>query len=432
MTERAGLTSRVALGLSFVVIVSSGIYFARQSGTDPRAYSNDFNVYYHAASETMSGRGPYQHSLAEWTPYLYPPLLAELMIPLALLPLAAAAFIWFLISLLSVAAAAFMSAAMCVQSRAAKAGDAARSCEPRFKSAGQPGFNPGAGRILIAAIAIVLLIRFALDNFNLGQVNPLVGALSVAHVYFNSRGKRGLSALAFALAASIKLTPVVLIAYHVAKRRLKFAAACLGLLATLTVLSFLPFGWRAPETFKVFFNRTVRNEQGYDLSYAGNQSLRGATARLARGDASGGQSAREPTSAVTIIISVALLSLAMFAARIAPDEMAAAAPLFCCLVILSPLSWKAHFVVLILPAAYLACRALRSSETRRAYLMAVLIVVFSLFNLTSPKLLGLPAAEWADAHSLVFAGALVIYLACIWQASRRFVNLNEGDQPETD
>ena len=62
MTERIRSIFRVAPGLFFVVIFLSGIYFARQSGADPQAYSNDFNVYYHAASEVVAGRDPYQHS----------------------------------------------------------------------------------------------------------------------------------------------------------------------------------------------------------------------------------------------------------------------------------------------------------------------------------------------------------------------------------
>lgn len=403
MTARLKLNSCVTRGLLAIVILSSGVYYARQSGVDPLVYSNDFNVYYHAASEVMAGRDPYQHSLSPGTPYLYPPLLSELMLPFALLPLPVAAYVWFLISVASFAYAARMSAALC---------DQQRESLPRTT--------------LIAAIASVLLIRFAMDNFNMGQVNTIVAALSVAHVYFYAKDKKGLSAVAFALAASIKLTPIILIAYHVAKLRLKFAALCLSLLAVVTVLSFLPFKPREAETFKVFFNRTVKNEQGFDLAFAGNQSLRGTVARFLE-DKDNAESTREPTSAVTLIISIALVAFAMFAAATARSDLAASAPFFCCFVILSPLSWKAHFVVLILPVVYLICRALQTSETRRGYLVATLVAVFALFNLTSPKVVGPRGGEWTDAHSMVFAGAMLIFIACVWRAPRRFVNLNQSD-----
>lgn len=404
--------SLVAFGLLASATLLGGLYFARQSGTDPHVYNNDFNVFYHAASEVLAGRDPYQSSLTEWTPYLYPPLLSQLMVPLAALPLSIAAYVWFVIGVLSVAVAARMSADLSVQTRT--------DSEPERALA-------QTDTALIAFLGILFLIRFALDNINLGQVNTIVGALSVAHVYFYAKNRKALSAAAFVFAASIKLTPVVLIVYHIAKLRLKFAAACLILLAAVTALSFLQFGSRGPETFGIFFNRTVKNEQGFDLAYAGNQSLRGAVARVFEDNESAENSARKPTSSVTLFVSILLVAFATLAARRARNDAEAAAPLFCCFVILSPLSWKTHFIVLILPVVYLICRALQKSEKRRAYLIAALAASFALFNMTSPKVVGLRAAEWADAHSLVLAGALVLFIACVWQALHRFVTLNQSD-----
>src|SRR2546426_10384184 len=92
-----------------ICVLASGIFFARKSGTNPEVYSNDFNVYYHAAREVIAGRDPYQRSLGDWTPYIYLPLLAELMVPLALLPLPVASYLWFLISAASMVSAAWMS-----------------------------------------------------------------------------------------------------------------------------------------------------------------------------------------------------------------------------------------------------------------------------------------------------------------------------------
>src|SRR5258705_12706413 len=85
---------RIVLSLIALAIVLSGFYFAKQSGDDSAVYSNDFNVFYHAAGEVLGGRDPYQRSLGEWTPYLYPPLLAILLTPLAVLPLPVAAYVW--------------------------------------------------------------------------------------------------------------------------------------------------------------------------------------------------------------------------------------------------------------------------------------------------------------------------------------------------
>lgn len=413
--ERLSTMERVVVFVLVVAALAGGVYFARKSGANPEAYSNDFNVYYHAARELLAGLDPYQNSLGEWTPYIYPPLLAELIVPLAFLPLPVAAYVWFLISAASIAAAAWMSASLADDERARLAPNQ-RVSEPTF------------WRGPIAACAAVLVFRFVLDNFNLGQVNAVVAALAVAHVYLHARGSKKLSAVMLVLAVSIKLTPALLLVYHLAKLRLKFAVACAALLVAVTALSFLPFGSQRVNAFQSFWSRTAKNEQGYDFAYSGNQSLRGVIARLnerstesasAREDES-----RRPADPATLLISIALLAFGVFGAVRARSELAAAAPFFCCLALLSPLSWKAHYVILILPGAYLLSLAAASTNAR-VLIAATLGAAFVLFNLTSPRVIGLAAAEWADAHSLVFAGALLIFIACAaGSGTRKF-----GKQP---
>jgi alpha-1,2-mannosyltransferase len=391
-----------------VCVLLSGVYFAHKSGTNAEAYSNDFNVYYHAAKEVLAGRDPYQDSLGEWTPYLYPPLLAELIVPLALVPLPVAAYLWFLFSAASMIAAASMSARMSgtLVSESGQ-GDAAEH-EPE-------GARLLSLRAAIAVGAVVVVLRFVLDTFNLGQVNAIVAGLAVAHVYFYARDRKTLSAIALVVAVSIKLTPAVFLVYHIAKLRLKFAAACVALLIGVTALSFLPFEARGLEAFRIFENRTLKNEQGYNLADSGNQSLRGAIARLrarASDEDSGGTESRSPTEAVILAIAIVMLSGAVFAARRAPNEIAGVAPFFCCVVLLSPLSWKAHFVILVLPIAFVLFHAGNSADRWRVWL-CVIVASFALFNLTSPHIIGLAAAEWADAHSQVSLGALLIFVAAL-------------------
>jgi alpha-1,2-mannosyltransferase len=374
----------------------AGIYFARKSGSDPQVYGNDFNVYYFAAREVAAGRDPYQNSLGAWTTYLYPPLLAELIVPLAMLPLPAAAYLWFLINAASVAAAAWMAASL-----ASKEGLGARDERP-----------------LIAAAAVVLIARFVLDNLHLGQVNNLVAALSVAHVFFYARRRPVASAAALALAVSIKLTPAILILYQIARLRFRFAALCIAMLALMTVASFVAFGQRAPDAFEAFVDRTIRNEQGFDLAYSGNQSLRGALLRLGvdpgvSPDREQGEGARQPVGAVMLSLAAMMLALAALTALRERAEIQAVAPFFCCMVLLSPLSWKAHFVVLILPLASLSAQALARESPHRRLTIAALAVAFLLFNLTSRLIIGETSSERADELSLVFLVALLVFLMTI-------------------
>src|SRR5215813_5452270 len=40
---------RYVCGALALLVLGAGLYFSQLSGTDPRVYSNDFNVFYHAA-----------------------------------------------------------------------------------------------------------------------------------------------------------------------------------------------------------------------------------------------------------------------------------------------------------------------------------------------------------------------------------------------
>lgn len=413
---------KVAIALLVLLILASGFYFSNRSGTDPQTYSNDFNVYYFAAREVIEGRDPYQNSIGAWTPYLYPPLLAELMIPIALLPLSAAAYLWFLISATSVLLAVWMSVRLIDQSDE-------ESVSKLYANIGSINYY----KLVIAIISLIVLARFVLDNFGLGQVNTVVTMLAVAHVYLHSKNRKLASSLALALAVSIKLTPALLIAYHLAKRDWRFAFQCSAMIALLIAVSFVPFGSNAPAAFSEFVNRTIRNEQGFDLAYAGNQSLRGAMGRLigSKTESESDQSARRPTDTLALALSLLLLILALIAAASARDTISAVAPIFCCMVLLSPLAWKAHFVMLLLPVVSLVKQSRvwsresgvgdqksgvdgRESRVWRKYLTAgVLIVLVCVFNFTSRRIIGLHVAEWADQHSLIFAGALLIFFVSV-------------------
>ncbi|HKA22413.1 MAG TPA: glycosyltransferase family 87 protein [Blastocatellia bacterium] len=378
-----------------------GFLFANKSGNNPNVYSNDFSVYYHAAREMIDGRDPYAHSLGDWTPYIYPPLLAELLVPLALLPLPVAAYIWFLINAASIVFAAFLSVTL---------------LRMDTKAVGQESHAKVAGiwKEALAAGAVLLVFRFVLDTFTLGQVNALIAGLAVAHIYLYNRGRRVLSAIVLAFAISIKLTPALLLVYHLAKMRLKFSIACAGLVVAVTIASLLPFGSSGTDVFQVFLRRTVKNEQGYDFSYSGNQSLRGAIARLriSNTEAENSADARNAIDWSTIVGSILLLSLGVFAARRVTNELAAVAPFFCGFVLVSSLSWKAHYVVLIPAAALLLYEAVGSKK--RAVAIAAYLAPFVLFNFTSQKIIGVAAAEWADEHSLVLVGALIVFIVCVF------------------
>ncbi len=379
------------------IVLAAGVFFARRPGSDPRIYGNDFSVYYFAAREMLEGRDPYQNSIGEWTPYLYTPLVAEIIAPIALLPIQAAAYLWFLISAGAVGAAAWMLVRL--------SGDNEPS--PVLTESFSGGFA--------AAIALIVTARFVIDTFYMGQVNTVVMMLSLAHVYLYSKNRKTTAALMIALAATMKVTPAILVFYHLGRMRFKYSAACFALIGLVTLLSFAPLGGGAVSAARTFVNRTITNGQGFDLKYSGNQSLRGFELRLT---GESGQSTSSTSGPFTLLVSLALVGAALAVSSRGLSELASAAPFFCLAVILSPLSWKDHYVILIPAIGALGLRFLNAG-TRRAKLITggALVVCFALFNVTSWRIIGFPGAELADSHSLVFAGAVLVFVSCFRRQS---------------
>lgn len=415
---------RLALALVFILLaLSAGIVFAKRSGTDYRVYSNDFNVYYFASRQILAGHGPYDTGLGPWTPYLYTPLLAELMAPLALAPLPAAAYLWYLINLASFIVAVRMAVSLTELNKA------------RASNTGGP--PPVLHKYVVGIGASIILGRFILDSFAMGQVNLLITCLAIGHVDLYSRNRKGLSALALALACVLKITPLVFLIYHLFRARWKYVMGTGLLTVAIGLASFAVLGTGAVEGMSMFYSRTIRNGQGFDLSFSGNQSLRGAESRILHQSDEQSRKTTDPWSAA---LSGALVLFAGWKLISegrnttsndsgAIPEGIAAAPFFCLAVMSSPLGWKNHFVILLLPIAILIRQAVTwRAEVRtsaapfgRISIPALgAIVALVCFDLTSPILIGNHLSEWADSHSVVFLATLAIYsITLAWRSTLR-------------
>ena len=475
--------NRIWMAMASVVVLAAGMYFAGRSGTDYKAYSNDFNVYYFASREMLSGRSPYDQRLKPWTPYLYPPLLAELITPLALLPLPVAAYIWWLVNVSATIAAAAIAARLVRSAYSARAANCDSSGPEHADAARWTVQYP----MVIAAVSLVVLGRFSLDCFAMGQVNPIVTFLAIAHVYFYARRRRGMSVLTLALASVLKIGPLLFVVYHLLMGRVRYSLLCIALVGSIALVSFALLGNQSMTAMRTFYHQTIQNGQGFDLSYSGNQSLRGAELRLLNEPEPDN---RKTTDPLVIAFSAVFLLAAAWRARsrygsaptkqdtgvLSPAkdvnaateptarssltrkslaapyehsdpngfalEAAAIAPFFCLMVMLSPLGWKNHFVILLLPVAILIGRAARSvgqcvrsaatpgsksvmapilRSTLRSLLRSPaaisIFLAFFAFNFTSPAIIGKAWAERADSYSLIFFTTALIYLALIFTES---------------
>ena len=124
------------------------------------------------------------HGISRISLYVYPPTLADLIVPLALLPPSSALLLWNVFQILMIIALGPMLT--------------------RMLGIGFPG-------AAVAVAAFVLLFRPTLNTFHWGQVTILLAFLLVLGLWLYSHAHRTAAAVLFALAIAIKLEPIVIL-----------------------------------------------------------------------------------------------------------------------------------------------------------------------------------------------------------------------------
>jgi hypothetical protein len=255
-----------------------------------RALNSDFTVFTIAGAAFFDGRDPYAIENPQGWHYAYPPLFALLVSPLARLDFPAQVTVWFAIS--------FGLAALC----AAEAGWIIRAIRRQEGVALVP---PPPWWIIAAAIPSILLPT--IDTLQRGQVAlaltwPLLLGLRLA---LSARGwlMASVAGVVLALPIAIKLTPIVPVAalVLVARRsgdwsrltgaRSGFglalgAGVVAGLALFLLVMPAAPLGWRGNVAHLETWARRIRAsaEVGVDNNKFTfrNQSFANAVEMLAR------------------------------------------------------------------------------------------------------------------------------------------------------
>lgn len=233
MTDRPGdntdRTRRVALaawcgvvGLVAVLAAQAAWRFLRVEhplGELDTGSSGDFVHYYHAARAVLEGGDIYAAGI-RW--YIYPPLLAVLLSPLALLPFGIAAAAW-----------TVFNAGIVLASLRLGAEDLSR----RF-----------AVRVDAALIPVVMLISAAVmadkirADLRLGQTDALVLlAMTLGLTWLGRRP--ALCGLAIGLIVNIKYQGLVFLPYLIVRRRWREAVWSVAWSAALAFSTALVFGW---------------------------------------------------------------------------------------------------------------------------------------------------------------------------------------------
>jgi alpha-1,2-mannosyltransferase len=276
----------------------------------------DLQVYVYAVNDMLAGKDIFATTTPFWHLYfIYPPIAAVLMTPLAFGPYVMWQLIW---------TAALVWAQQSVL----------RRCRA-----------PRGWKLGLIGIAVVLVMEPIRTTLGYGQVNTILMALVVADLLpdRSDRWKRFPQGVLTGLAASIKLTPALFVVFDFLIGKKKAAIwGIIGFLGFTAVGAiFLPH-----QTLTFWTGLSGGDTRTAGPIYAGNQSLLGVFFRLAGG---GGVKLTLVGLGVAGIVALIGAVVASYWWR-AGQKVFAVAIVGMCTCLASPLSWTHHYVW-VLPLA---------------------------------------------------------------------------------
>ena len=264
------------------------------------------------------------------------------------------------------------------------------------------------------------------------QIDLLLAGGVVAGCWCLAKRRPYAGAALIGLAAAMKCTPLLFVPYlcWVGHRRAAAVVFAAALAANFVPDALYPPGDGQPR-LKVWAERVFAPKLASDQNpgewYAAvgfNHSLSGwttrlGTAELIRRDGAWDVRPRaDPASpkALKLVVASAALSLLILAAW-ATRRSRGVTPLgvgmtLALMVLLSPMSSKPHFCVLVIPAWALARAGFERS--RKLHVVSAVVAVLGL--LPNKDLLGGDAYDWILWNGAVPLGALALFAGCVWAA----------------
>ncbi|MBL4844482.1 MAG: DUF2029 domain-containing protein, partial [Planctomycetes bacterium] len=378
------------------VAIGVGLWLERRSNT------GDLEVYYQVVKRIGKGQDLYHYregpNPQRPTAYLYPPPFAVAFYPLTRLHFPFLRSLWGALGVLLAARCLWLGW--------------------RLVWAGRPP-PPKRVAVLCFGLGLLVSLRFVWSDIGHGQVNLLVAWLTLEGIA--AAEADGLSERAgFWLAAAvvIKLTPAIVVALYLVRGRWRLMGWCAlwGVLFLWLPALVWGLGLNGDYLWRFASEVTPWNAK-FHASVGNNVALPGAILRLLSGSGDAGtapvpflfgltvESVRPYLSAVSLGFLVATLAVARKrAAPIALGIALAATPL------ISPIAWKPHLVVLILPGL-LAARLVLSPGPRLA--RGLLIAGGVLLVGTGRLVLGRELAEVALRWGGTSLGLLLLWAGLV-------------------
>lgn len=360
----------------FGVCVALAVAVAlRRPGPDALS---DLGVYLGAARSLLAGGSPYAFVAPNGDAFVYPPAAGLALLPLALVPDAAARVLWTLLQCAQVVVLAWVVV--------------------RRTPLPLPARLPRASAV--PAVAILLILSYpVLSGLYLGQVSLLVTLLALLDAA--DVVPRRLQGVLTGLAAALKLTPLVFVPYLWLTGRRRAALVALATTALVTAAAW----WVAPGESRRYWGSATASRPYIDLGQGDNASLVGLLTRTGWPPGA--------TAAALAPLAVLVVVLGYARARDAyrrGEVLAGAVVVGAVAVLVSPISWSHHQVLLVLAAACAVGTGRRADGTRTARTAWAVAVAL----LTSTAVQSVLLHQWTPGPVLRESSVLLaLAIACV-------------------
>ncbi len=290
-------------------------------------------------------------------PFIYPPFTAVLMHPLAHLSIRSAYIAWNIVTLLLLAASVLLSLSI------------------------------GGVRLswkLALILGVGLFSYYPLhQDLMLGQIDCMILFLIAAGIWLLSRNHTSLSALSYAIATMMKLTPLIAVPLLIFHRRWKWLGAYTAWMALILIFSVWQAGWQVHQQFW----REVLPILSCGSPVTHNSSIVAYVQQLFLGYVHAGLGPPlvlpHLACAVSKAVAVAVYALMLirpFWRRRESDLIRDLVIVILLGLAISPITWWYHYTVALLPFIYLWCRM--PDKGNRILLALVLAVGTNILGFT--------------------------------------------------
>jgi hypothetical protein len=292
--------------------------------------------------------------------------------------------------------------------------------------------------------SVLLSLKFVLSVFENQAYDALVFFFILAGLYGLSQNRTFAAATGLAAATALKPTPALMLLYALFLRKWKVFALGVGV---WVALSLLPDVFFTPNQPGSGFLRTwivdvaiggllgTSPEAYYPLSKDVsllNQSLKGFVFGIVHGrlGADFAAHARMILYVVYLVYGLAALAVLLLAAKVEGALLWGASVILISMLLLSPVSSKSHFVVLLLPHMAIVAYLIRHREAWRA-VVPLLCTSFVLNTLTSKLFMGRELSNQMLSRGCITLGTLLLLavVAVIVLQSRKAAKPLPGEMP---